>query len=125
MWNRAAEPSASAYPAIPADQQKRTDADETKTRRHTGNTFMDAESSRLTLAFVQSTATRLMLEPEAQAKDDAAWAVKYGLLPADRFPLLHESSTRLTELFRNDDEVFELVLQTFLDGVAQRIEHAQ
>ena len=78
----------------------------------------------LTLAFIQSTATWLMLDPEAQAKDDAAWAVKYGLLPTDRFPLLHQSSPRLTELFRNDDEVFELVLQTFLDGVALRIERA-
>jgi AcrR family transcriptional regulator len=79
----------------------------------------------LTLAFVQSTATWLMLEPEAQAKDDAAWAVKYGLLPADRFPLLHQSSARLTELFRNDDEVFDQVLQTVLDGVAQRIDRTR
>ncbi|MBR7838846.1 TetR/AcrR family transcriptional regulator C-terminal domain-containing protein [Actinospica durhamensis] len=76
----------------------------------------------LTLAFVQVAATWLMLDPAAQAKDDAAWAVKYGLLPAERFPLVHQSSTRLTELFRDDDKVFELVLGTFLDGVAHRIE---
>ncbi len=76
----------------------------------------------LTLAFVQVAATWLMLDPAAQAKDDAAWAVKYGLLPADRFPLVHQSSARLTELFRDDDKVFELVLATFLDGVAHRIE---
>ena len=75
----------------------------------------------LTLAFVQVAATWLMLDPAAQAKDDSAWAVKYGLLPADRFPLLHQSSDRLTELFRDDDKVFELVLDTFLDGVALRI----
>ncbi|MGW7002750.1 TetR/AcrR family transcriptional regulator [Streptomyces sp. NPDC054933] len=79
----------------------------------------------LTLAFVQSSAAFLTLTPETQAKDDAAWAVKYGLLPADRFPLLHQSSPRLTELFRNDEEVFELVLATFLDGVALKIERAQ
>jgi AcrR family transcriptional regulator len=75
----------------------------------------------LTLAFVQVAATWLMLDPAAQAKDDAAWAVKYGLLPAEEFPLLHQSATRLTELFRDDDKVFELVLSTFLDGVACRI----
>ena len=79
----------------------------------------------LTLAFVQSTAAFLILEPEVQAKDDAAWAVKYGLLPAERFPLLHAGSARLTELFRNDDEVFELVLATFLDGVGLKIERAR
>jgi AcrR family transcriptional regulator len=79
----------------------------------------------LTLAFVQSTAAFLTLDKEAQAKDDAAWSVKYGLLPAERFPLLHQSSSRLTELFRSDDEVFELTLQTFLDGVALKIERAQ
>jgi AcrR family transcriptional regulator len=79
----------------------------------------------LTLAFVQASAAFMILEPEVQAKDDAAWAVKYGLLPADRFPLLHAGSARLTELFRNDDEVFELVLATFLDGVALRIEQAK
>ncbi|MFB7597188.1 TetR/AcrR family transcriptional regulator [Streptomyces sp. NPDC056160] len=79
----------------------------------------------LTLAFVQSSAAFLTLDPEAQAKDDAAWAVKYGLLPADRFPLLHQSSPRLTELFRNDEEVFRLVLETFLDGIALKIERAQ
>lgn len=75
----------------------------------------------LTLAFVQVAATWLMLDPAAQAKDDTAWAVKYGLLPAERFPLLHESSARLTELFRDDEKVFVLVLGTFLDGVACRI----
>ena len=79
----------------------------------------------LTLAFIQSSAAFLILEPEVQAKDDTAWAVKYGLLPADRFPLLHSSSARLTELFRNDDEVFEMVLETFLDGVALKIERAR
>jgi len=79
----------------------------------------------LTLAFVQSTAAFQILAPEAQAKDDAAWSVKYGLLPAERYPMLHLGSTRLTELFRNDDEVFELVLETFLDGVALKIERAR
>jgi hypothetical protein len=79
----------------------------------------------LTLAFVQSTAAFLILEPEVQAKDDAAWAVKYGLLPAEQFPLLQAGSARLTELFRNDDEVFELVLETFLDGVGLKIERAR
>ncbi|MBY8888421.1 TetR/AcrR family transcriptional regulator [Streptomyces sp. PTM05] len=79
----------------------------------------------LTLAFVQSSAAFLTLAPEAQAKDDAAWAVKYGLLPADRFPMLHQSSPRLTELFRSDEEVFRLVLETFLDGVALKIERAR
>ncbi|QMU76449.1 TetR/AcrR family transcriptional regulator [Streptacidiphilus sp. PB12-B1b] len=79
----------------------------------------------LTLAFTQASAAFMILEPEVQAKDDAAWAVKYGLLPADRFPLLHAGSARLTELFRSDDEVFELVLQTFLDGIALRIERAR
>ena len=78
----------------------------------------------LTLAFVQATASFLILGPEVQAKDDAAWSVKYGLLPADRYPMLHLGSARLTELFRNDDEVFELVLETFLDGVAVKIERA-
>jgi AcrR family transcriptional regulator len=76
----------------------------------------------LTLAFIQASAAFLTLDPEVQAKDDAAWAVKYGLLPADEYPMLHESSARLTELFRSDDTVFELVLQTFLDGVALKIE---
>ena len=78
----------------------------------------------LTLAFVQVSATWMMLDPQAQAKDDTAWAVKYGLLPADRFPLLHQSSARLTELFRDDDAVFGLVLETFLDGVARRVDRA-
>ena len=78
----------------------------------------------LTLSFVQSTAAFQILAPEAQAKDDAAWSVKYGLLPAERYPMLHLGSARLTELFRNDDEVFELVLETFLDGVALKIERA-
>ena len=79
----------------------------------------------LTLAFVQSTAAFQILGPEAQAKDDAAWSVKYGLLPAERYPMLHLGSARLTELFRNDDEVFELVLETFLDGVALKIKRAR
>lgn len=79
----------------------------------------------LTLAFVQSTAAFQILGPAVQAKDDAAWAVKYGLLPADSYPMLHLGSARLTELFRNDGEVFELVLETFLDGVAVKIERAR
>jgi AcrR family transcriptional regulator len=79
----------------------------------------------LTLAFVQSNAAFQILGPEAQAKDDAAWSVKYGLLPAEEYPMLHLSSARLTELFRSDEEVFELVLETFLDGVALKIEHAR
>ena len=79
----------------------------------------------LTLAMTQSTASFLVLDEESQAKDDAAWSVKYGLLPADRFPLLHRSAPRLTELFRDDAQVFELVLATFLDGVALKIERAR
>ncbi|MEY9969236.1 AcrR family transcriptional regulator [Streptacidiphilus sp. MAP12-16] len=79
----------------------------------------------LTLAMTQSTASFLVLDEESQAKDDAAWSVKYGLLPADRFPLLHQSAPRLTELFRDDAQVFELVLATFLDGVALKIERAR
>ena len=78
----------------------------------------------LTLAMTQSSASFLILDEEAQAKDDAAWAVKYGLLPEDRFPLVRASAPRLTELFRDDAQVFELVLETFLDGVALKIERA-
>lgn len=79
----------------------------------------------LTLAFIQTNASFLVLDADTQAKDDAAWSVKYGLLPADRFPLLKQSAARLTELFRRDEEVFEMVLATFLDGVALRIERAR
>ena len=78
----------------------------------------------LTLSMTQSSASFLILDEEAQAKDDAAWAVKYGLLPEDRFPLVRASAPRLTELFRDDAQVFELVLETFLDGVALKIERA-
>jgi AcrR family transcriptional regulator len=78
----------------------------------------------LTLAMTQSSAAFMVLDEESQAKDDAAWAVRYGLLPAARFPLLHESAPRLTELFRDDAQVFELVLGTFLDGVALKIDRA-
>ncbi|MCX4722344.1 TetR/AcrR family transcriptional regulator [Streptomyces sp. NPDC090052] len=79
----------------------------------------------LTLAFIHTNASFLVLDADTQAKDDTAWAVKYGLLPADRFPLLQQSAARLTELFRKDEEVFEMVLSTFLDGVALRIERAR
>lgn len=78
----------------------------------------------VTLAMTQSTASFMVLDEESQAKDDAAWSIRYGLLPEDRFPLLHESAPRLTELFRDDAQVFELVLATFLDGVALKIERA-
>jgi AcrR family transcriptional regulator len=78
----------------------------------------------LTLAMTQSSAAFMVLDAEAQAKDDAAWSVRYGLLPQARFPLLHQSTERLTELFRDDAQVFELVLGTFLDGVALKIERA-
>ena len=78
----------------------------------------------LTLAMTQASASFMVLDAEAQAKDDAAWSVRYGLLPEDRFPLLHRSAPRLTELFRDDAQVFELVLGTFLDGVALKIERA-
>jgi AcrR family transcriptional regulator len=78
----------------------------------------------LTLAMTLSSASFLVLDEEAQAKDDSAWSVKYGLLPEDRFPLLHRSAPRLTELFRDDAQVFELVLATFLDGIALKIEKA-
>ena len=78
----------------------------------------------LTLAMTQAEASFLVLDKESQAKDDAAWAVRYGLLPQSTFPLLHESAPRLTELFRDDNQVFELVLDTFLDGIALKIERA-
>lgn len=78
----------------------------------------------MTLAMTQYTAAFSILDRQAQEKDEAAWAVKYGMLPEDEFPLLHRSAPRLTELFRDDDAVFALVLDTFLDGVAVRIERA-
>ena len=78
----------------------------------------------VTLAMTQSTASFMVLDEESQAKDDAAWSIRYGLLPEDRFPLLHESAPRLTELFRDDAQVFELVLETLLDGIALKIERA-
>lgn len=79
----------------------------------------------LSLALTQYSAAFSSLDPGTQAKDEQAWAVTYGMLPADRFPLLHRSAGRLTELFRNDEEVFELILATYLDGVAQRVAHAR
>jgi AcrR family transcriptional regulator len=79
----------------------------------------------MTLAMTQYTAAFSILDRSAQEKDEAAWAVKYGMLPEDEFPLLHQSAPRLTELFRDDDGVFALVLSTFLDGVAARIERAR
>lgn len=75
----------------------------------------------MTLAMVQATASWLLLDENARAKDDLAWVLKYGMLPAKEFPLLHESNTRLVELFRDDEEVFRLTLETFLDGVELRI----
>jgi AcrR family transcriptional regulator len=78
----------------------------------------------MTLAMTQYTAAFSILDRQAQEQDEAAWAVKYGMLPEDEFPLLHRSAPRLTELFRDDDAVFELVLKTFLDGVAARIERS-
>ena len=87
-----------------------------------------AESCRtlvdLTLAFTQYTAAFRILDEQTQAKDDRAWAVKYATLPAARFPLVHASAARLTELFRNDDEVFELTLATFLDGIEAKLQRA-
>ncbi len=79
----------------------------------------------MTLAMTQYTAAFSILDRQAQEQDEAAWAVKYGMLPEDEFPLLHRSAPRLTELFRDDDTVFALVLDTFLDGVAVRIERAR
>lgn len=73
----------------------------------------------------QYTAAFSSLDPATQAKDEAAWAVKYRMLRERDFPLLHKSAERLTELFRNDEEVFELILATFLDGIAIRIERAR
>lgn len=43
----------------------------------------------LTLAMTQYTAAFCSLDPATQAKDDAAWAVKYGMLQERDFPLLH------------------------------------
>jgi AcrR family transcriptional regulator len=79
----------------------------------------------MTLAMTQYTAAFSSLDPATQAKDEAAWAVKYGMLPEDEFPLLHESAPRLTELFRDDTAVFRMTLETFLDGLAVRIERAR
>ncbi|MBF9070137.1 TetR/AcrR family transcriptional regulator [Streptacidiphilus fuscans] len=79
----------------------------------------------LTLAMTQYTAAFSSLDPATQAKDEAAWAVKYATLPEEEFPLLHRSAPRLTELFRDDAEVFRMTLATFLDGVAARIERAR
>ncbi|WP_344462224.1 TetR/AcrR family transcriptional regulator [Kitasatospora kazusensis] len=79
----------------------------------------------LTLAMTQYTAAFSSLDPATQAKDEAAWAVKYGMLPEAEFPLLHRSAPRLTELFRDDGEVFRMILGTFLDGVALRIDRAR
>ncbi|WP_084701359.1 TetR/AcrR family transcriptional regulator [Streptacidiphilus anmyonensis] len=78
----------------------------------------------MTLAMTQYTAAFSSLDRSVQEKDEAAWAVKYGMLPEDEFPLLHQSAPRLTELFRDDDQVFRMVLETFLDGVAARIARA-
>jgi AcrR family transcriptional regulator len=79
----------------------------------------------LTLAMTQYSAAFSSLDQSTQAKDEAAWAVKYGMLPEDEFPLLRRSAPRLTELFRDDAQVFRMILETFLDGVALRIERAQ
>lgn len=78
----------------------------------------------LTLAMTQYTAAFASLGPAVQAKDEAAWAVKYAMLPEAEFPLLHHSAPRLTELFRDDTEVFRMILATFLDGIAVRLERA-
>ncbi|WP_280670940.1 MULTISPECIES: TetR/AcrR family transcriptional regulator [unclassified Kitasatospora] len=88
-----------------------------------------AEYSRqlvdLTLAMTQYSAAFSSLDPATQAKDEAAWAIKYATLPEAEFPLLRQSAQRLTELFRDDAEVFRMILATFLDGIAVRIESAQ
>jgi hypothetical protein len=75
----------------------------------------------VTLALVQATASWMLLDEHARAKDDRAWAVTYGMLPAEEFPLLRASAPRLVELFRDDEEVFRLTLETLLDGVGLRI----
>ncbi|WP_198045682.1 TetR/AcrR family transcriptional regulator [Kitasatospora mediocidica] len=79
----------------------------------------------LTLAMTQYSAAFSSLDPATQAKDEAAWAVKYAMLPEAEYPLLHESTPRLTELFRDDTEVFRMILATFLDGIALRIERSR
>ncbi|MEY9846707.1 TetR/AcrR family transcriptional regulator [Streptacidiphilus sp. MAP5-3] len=78
----------------------------------------------MTLAMTQYSAAFSALDKATQAKDEAAWAVRYGMLPEDEYPLLHESAPRLTALFRDDAEVFRMTLATFLDGVAAKIERA-
>ncbi|MEZ0066227.1 AcrR family transcriptional regulator [Streptacidiphilus sp. MAP12-20] len=79
----------------------------------------------LTLALTQYSAAFTCLGPDIHAKDEAAWAVKYGMLPEEEFPLLHQSAQRLTELYRDDTEVFRMTLETFLDGLAVRIDRAK
>ncbi|WP_084713589.1 TetR/AcrR family transcriptional regulator [Streptacidiphilus rugosus] len=78
----------------------------------------------LTLAMTQYSAAFTALGPAIHAKDEAAWAVKYGMLPEEDFPLLHQSAQRLTELYRDDTEVFRMTLATFLDGLSVRIDRA-
>lgn len=79
----------------------------------------------LTLAFTQCTAAFRLLPQEAQDQDARAWAVAYATLPEPDFPLLHESASRLSELNRNDDAVFDIALATFLDGVEMRVTRAR
>jgi AcrR family transcriptional regulator len=75
----------------------------------------------LTLALTQYSAAWSLLDLEYQERDETAWTVTYATLPADRFPLLHQSASRLVELNRDDTAVFELTLGMFLDGVEVRI----
>jgi AcrR family transcriptional regulator len=76
----------------------------------------------LTLAMTQATAAFTLLPAEVQEQDAKAWAVTYAMLPESEFPHVRQSVPRLAELNRDDEAVFELVLDTFLDGVQARIE---
>ncbi|WP_194924670.1 TetR/AcrR family transcriptional regulator [Catenulispora pinisilvae] len=76
----------------------------------------------LTLGMTQATAAFALLPAEVQEQDVKAWTVTYAMLPESEFPHVRQSVPRLAELNRDDDAVFELVLDTFLDGVQARID---
>jgi AcrR family transcriptional regulator len=76
----------------------------------------------MTLAMTQCTAAWNLLPAEVQEQDARAWAVTYAMLPEEEFPHVRQSVPRLAELNRDDGAVFELVLDTFLDGVQARID---
>jgi len=78
----------------------------------------------LTLAMAQATAAFTLLPAEVQEQDATAWTVTYATLSESEFPHVRRSVPRLAELNRDDGAVFELVLDTFLDGVQTRVDRA-